>query len=91
MGKLQIVTYWVGHGAQKNEGQIPNVRVVRVNVSTGYNPGEGNRRASRNRRVSDLVTIRNFSIDVRLAPPSRGVDTPSRVPHPGVPPAGLTD
>jgi hypothetical protein len=37
-----------------NDGQIPNVRGVRVHVSTGYNRGEGNRRASRNGRGSDL-------------------------------------
>jgi hypothetical protein len=29
-----------------NDGQIPNFRGVRVHVSTGYNHGEGNRRAS---------------------------------------------
>jgi hypothetical protein len=49
-----------------NDGQIPNVRAVRVHVSTGYNRVEGNRRASRNGLVSDLprevlnVTVRNF-------------------------------
>ena len=49
-----------------NDGQIPNFRVERVPVSTGYNRVEGNRQASRNGRVSDLppeipnVTIRNF-------------------------------
>jgi hypothetical protein len=54
-----------------NDGQIPNSRVVRVHVSTGYNRVEGNRRASRNGLVSDLppgiphVTIRNFCIAVR--------------------------
>jgi hypothetical protein len=37
-----------------NDGQTPNVRVVRVHVGTGYNRGEGNRRASRSGRVSDL-------------------------------------
>jgi hypothetical protein len=47
------------------------MRVVRVHVSTGYNRVEGNRRASRNGRVSHLppeipnVTIRNFFIAVR--------------------------
>jgi hypothetical protein len=50
------------------EGHIPNVHGVRVHVGTGYNRVEGNRRASRNGRVSDLppeiatVTIRNFCI-----------------------------
>jgi hypothetical protein len=47
---------WRG-GQQKwssNEGQIPNTRGVRVHVSTGYHRVEGNRRASRNGRVSDL-------------------------------------
>ena len=56
-----------------NEGRIPNlhVRVVRVHVSTGYSRVEGNRRTSRNGRVSDLppeiphVTIRNSFIAVR--------------------------
>jgi hypothetical protein len=48
-----------------NEAHRPNFRGVRVHVSTGYNPGERNRRASRNGRVSDLppetptVTIRD--------------------------------
>jgi hypothetical protein len=37
-----------------NEGQIPNCRGIRVHASTGYNRVEGNRRASRNGRVSDL-------------------------------------
>jgi hypothetical protein len=35
-----------------NDGQIPNFR-VRVHASTGYHRVEGNRRASRNGRVSD--------------------------------------
>jgi hypothetical protein len=35
-------------------GQISNFRVGRVHVRTGYNPGEGIRRASRNGLVSDL-------------------------------------
>jgi hypothetical protein len=54
-----------------NEGQIPNVRVLRVALGTGYNRGEENRRASRNGRVSDLppetphVTIRHFCVAVR--------------------------
>jgi hypothetical protein len=30
-----------------NDGQIPNVRGVRLHASTGYNRVEGNRRASR--------------------------------------------
>jgi hypothetical protein len=65
MKKLRIVTLGLARGDRKwplNNGQIPNVRVVRVHVSTGYNRVEGIRRASRNRRVSDLppVTIRNF-------------------------------
>jgi hypothetical protein len=37
-----------------NDGRIPNFRGVRVHVSTGYNRAEGNRRALRNGRVSDL-------------------------------------
>jgi hypothetical protein len=58
-----------GAGRQKmalNDGQIPNVRGVRAHVSTGYNRGEGNRRASRNGLVSDLhrksltLHFRNF-------------------------------
>jgi hypothetical protein len=32
--------------------RIPNLRGVRVHVSTGYHRVEGNRRASRNGRVS---------------------------------------
>jgi hypothetical protein len=45
-----------GTGRQKplNEGQIPNLRGVRVALGTGYDPGEGNRRAARNGLVSHL-------------------------------------
>ena len=49
-----------------HDGQIPNFRIVRVQASTRYNRGDGNRRASRNGLVSDLppetptVTIRNL-------------------------------
>jgi hypothetical protein len=56
-----------------NDGQIPNPNVVRVALGTGYNRVEGNRRASRNGRASDLppetpnVTIRNFCIAVQLS------------------------
>jgi hypothetical protein len=57
-----------------NEEQIPNSRVVRVALGTCYHRVEGNRRASRNGRVSDLpppeipnVTIRNFVTAVCLA------------------------
>jgi hypothetical protein len=63
---LRIVTS--GLARAKNDGQIPNTRGERVHVSTGYYPGEGNRRASRNSLVSDLppevpnVTIRNCCI-----------------------------
>jgi hypothetical protein len=65
----------LGHGDSHrnrtcNDGQIPHFRGVRVALGTGYNPGEGNRRASRNGRVSDLppesptVTIRNCFVAV---------------------------
>jgi hypothetical protein len=53
-----------------NDGRIPNTRVARVAPGTGYNRVEGNRRASRNGRVSDLppeipnATISNFCIAV---------------------------
>jgi hypothetical protein len=53
-----------------NDGQIPDVRGVRVHVSTGYHPGEGNRRVVAKRpreRIShpkSHVTIRNFVIAV---------------------------
>jgi hypothetical protein len=50
-----------------NEGRIPNPNGVRVAPGTGYHRVEGNRRASRNGRVSDLppetpnvTTIRNL-------------------------------
>jgi hypothetical protein len=55
-----------------NDGKIPSFRGVRVHVSTGYNRVEGNRRASRNGRVSDLppelptvTMIRNLFIAIR--------------------------
>jgi hypothetical protein len=50
-----------------NEEQITHFSVVRVALSTSYdNPGEGNRRASRNSQVTSSppipnITIRNFS------------------------------
>jgi hypothetical protein len=56
-----------------NDGQIPNFHVVRVALGKGYNRVEGNRRASRTSRVSDLpaenpnVAIRNLG---RLQRPS---------------------
>jgi hypothetical protein len=59
-----------------NDGRIANVRVVRVHVSTRYNRGQGNRRASRNNPVSDLppetphVTIRHFCTAVSQRPSS---------------------
>ena len=69
-----------------NDGQIPNSRGVRVDVGTGYNPAEGNRRASRNGRVSDLppetpsVTIRNFCI-AELPPETPHVTIDSQLVH----------
>jgi hypothetical protein len=52
-----------------NERQTPHVRGVRVALGTGYHPGEGNRRASRNSRELiptriPNVPIRNFCIAV---------------------------
>ena len=48
--KLRIVTLRFGSDRKwsLNDGQIPNVRGVRVHVRTGYHRVEGNRRASRN-------------------------------------------
>jgi hypothetical protein len=69
MQKLPTVTLRVWHGATEmalERGTNPKPNVVRLHVSTGYNRVEGNRRASRNGRVSDLppelpnVTIRDF-------------------------------
>ena len=79
-GNMRIVTLRVGTGRQKrvlDEGQIPNVRVVRVHVSTGYNRVEGNRRPSRNGpavssspiRIAN-VTIRNLFVAVHRHIPS---------------------
>jgi hypothetical protein len=53
-----------------NDGQIPNPNVVRVAPGSDYRRVEGNRRASRNGRVSDLppetpTTIRNLFIGGR--------------------------
>jgi hypothetical protein len=55
--KLRNRNVRVGHGATEwslNDGQIPNPNGVRVAPGTGYRRVEGNRRASRNGRVSDL-------------------------------------
>ena len=63
-----------------NDGLIPNVRVVRVAISTGYNTGQGNQRGSRNGLVNDLppqstVTIRLlFFIAVRVSHSPEWVD-----------------
>jgi hypothetical protein len=84
-GKVANRTAKVAQGDRNwplNDGQIPNFRVVRVALCTGYSRVEGNRRASRNGRVSDLrpetpnFTIRNCFIAV-----SRCLD---RVPVVGV-------
>ena len=56
MEKLRVVTLKglaTENGPENgNEAQRPNFRVERVHVSAGYNREEGNRRASRNGRVS---------------------------------------
>jgi hypothetical protein len=58
--RLRIVTLkGLARGDRKgslNDGQIPNSRGVRVHASAGYSRGEGNRRASRNGRVSSSPT-----------------------------------
>jgi hypothetical protein len=48
-----------------NERQIPNCRGVGVALGTGYDPGEGNRRASRNGRV--VSSSPTESLTVRFA------------------------
>ena len=56
MQTLRIVTnrVWLAtENVPLNDGRIPNNRGVRVHLRTDYNPAEGNRRASRNGRVSD--------------------------------------
>ena len=64
-----------GNPSLNEGGEIPNVRVVRDHVSTGYHRAEGNRRVSRNALVSNLppeiptVPIR-FSIAVYDRPPN---------------------
>ena len=66
--KWRIVTLRVWHGMVLERWTNPNTRVVRAALGTGYNRVEGNRRASRNGRVSSSptrilkVTIRNFFI-----------------------------
>jgi hypothetical protein len=57
MTKLRIVAHRFGAGDRNwplNDLQITDVRVVRVALGVGHNPGEGNRRASRIGGVSDL-------------------------------------
>jgi hypothetical protein len=48
-----------------NDIQIPNFRGVRVHVSTGHNRVEGNRRASRNGRVSSSSTRNPYRYTIR--------------------------
>jgi hypothetical protein len=67
--KLRIVTCGFGTARQKwplNDGQIPNPNVVRVALGTGYHRVEGNRRASRNGRVSDLPPETPIHYDSQL-------------------------
>ena len=63
--KSRIVTLGLVTRADRewflNDGQIPNVRGVRVALKTGHNPGEGNRWASRNGRVSPSPTRQSDS------------------------------
>jgi hypothetical protein len=83
--KLRIVTLRFGSDRKwsLNDGQIPNVRGVRVHVRTGYNTGQGNPRASRNGGVSDLppeiptVTIRHLSIVYESPYPTNRLGGPS--------------
>jgi hypothetical protein len=56
---------WGDRKCSLNEGQITTFRVVSVHVSTGYNRAEGNRRASRNGRVSELPP-ENLTYDSQL-------------------------
>jgi hypothetical protein len=51
--QLRVVMLGFGTGRCLNEGPIPNTRVERVALGTGYTRVEGNRRASRNGRVSN--------------------------------------
>jgi SNF2 family DNA or RNA helicase len=66
--RIEQLQVWRDEKWSLNDGQTPNSRSVRVAPGTGYPRVEGNRRASRNGRVSDLppetadVTIRNFWI-----------------------------
>jgi hypothetical protein len=57
----------VGFGTGDRKGslydrQIPNSRVVRVALGTGYNRVEGNRRASRNGRVSSSLPPKSLPL-----------------------------
>ena len=62
--------FGAGNGSL-NDGRIPNFRGVRVHASTGYNAVEGNRRASRNRLVSDLPPFRFATFASRCLEPER--------------------
>jgi hypothetical protein len=50
---VTVAKVWHGAKWPLNEGQSPSPNVVRVVPGTGYHRVEGNRRASRNGRVSD--------------------------------------
>ena len=71
MVSRQRIVAEVWHGATENgplnDAQIPNCRGVHVALGTGYSRVEGNRRASRNGRVSDRSPTRNphFPVAVR--------------------------
>jgi hypothetical protein len=85
MQKLRIVTVGFGTARQKlaleRRNKILNFRGVREDLGTGYDRVEGNRRASRNGRVSVLppeiphVTIRNFCIAVLTSAPGHTAST----------------
>jgi hypothetical protein len=67
-----------------NDGQNPNVRVVRVHASKCYHRVEGNRWASRNGRVSDLPETPHVAYLPPAAPGPPSPETP-RNPTRGVP------
>jgi hypothetical protein len=58
-----------------NDGKITSFRGVRVHVSTGYTRVEGNRRASRNSRVSSSPTRNPTRHDSQLSASMRGSES----------------
>ena len=90
MNKSRSVTLGLGWGGQKMAHERDNwetIRIVRVALGTGYNPGEGNRLASRGLPTPTPSPVRRHVPLLRLSPGGQGLYNVHRVvAHPTNPP-----